>query len=121
MPSYMQNLKGTIRKVKGADPLPVLNPEEQKAAQLRRGGFIALRVGYSKRIHAERIVKEVNEHLAQRKDATLSIVQPANEAKQIAVVTAIDGGVPALRAVDIADVGKLLNDATAEKKDDSAS
>ena len=123
MPSYMQNLKGTIRKVKGADPLPVLDPTEQKNSQFRRSAFIALRVGFSKRVHAERLVQQVHAFRAARmKDATLSIVTPPNEAQQIGVVTAIEGDMPALRAAaDVAEAGKLLTDTAEVKKEDSAS
>lgn len=100
-PSYMQNLKGTIRKVRGADPLPVLDPTEQRNKQFKQGAFVALRVGFSKRVHAERIVEQVHAFRAQQQqNATLSIVTPPNEAQQIAVITDIKAEqLPALNAI----------------------
>ena len=76
MPSYMQNNRGTIRKIRGAEPLPNLSIEEQKANELKRHGFIALRIGFSRRQHAERLVRETNELLERQK---LLAAQPVNE------------------------------------------
>lgn len=86
-PSYMQNYKGTIRKVPGADPLPVLDPVEQRNKIFRQNAFVALRTGFSRRVHAERIVKEVNEELKRRREATVSIVSPDGNMTKIADVT----------------------------------
>lgn len=102
-PSYMQNLKGTIRKVKGADPLPDLSIEDQKNKRFKQGAFVALRTGYSRRVHAERIVKAVNEEL-KRRETTISIVSPDGGVTQVAVVSDI-------KAVDAPALSKILKDA----------
>ncbi len=106
-PSYMQNLKGTIRKVRGADPLPVLDITEQKNKQFKQGAFVALRVGFSRRVHAERIVKAVKEEV-RRREATLSIVTPPNEVKQIAIIRDI-------RAEDLPAMNAILQQVTGEE------
>lgn len=105
-PSYMQNLKGTIRKVRGADPLPVVDPTEQLNKRFKQGAFVALRIGYSRRVHAERIVKAVNEEL-QKREATLSIVTPPNEARQIAIIHDI-------KAEQLPAISDILRDVTGE-------
>ena len=63
----------------------MLDITEQKNKRFKQGAFVALRIGFSRRVHAERIVKAVNEELKKR-EATLSIVTPPNEAQQIAVI-----------------------------------
>jgi hypothetical protein len=115
MPSYMQNYRGTIRKVQGAEPLPNLSIEEQKANELKRHGFIALRIGFSRRQHAERLVRETNEHVVKQQAATLSIVKPPNEARQIAVVT--QEGVVTIPADEVAKYDEIIRDAIAPKED----
>jgi hypothetical protein len=83
-PSYMQNRHGTIRKVRGADPLPDLSIEEQKAKRLRAGGFVALRIGFSK-AKAEERVREAREHLKSLK-ATTELTKPADEKSVVGIL-----------------------------------
>lgn len=44
-PSYV-NARGTIYKVKGAEPLPMLTPTEQRNHAFRAQAFLALRFGF---------------------------------------------------------------------------
>jgi len=52
------NSRGTIYKVKGAEPLAVKTPVEQRNESFRRFGFMALRSGFARRQHVERLEAE---------------------------------------------------------------
>ena len=52
-PGYI-NACGTIYKVKGAKPLPVKTPVEQRNEAVRQQAFVALRIGFERRRHRDR-------------------------------------------------------------------
>ena len=49
------NARGTIYKMKGAEPLPVKTPAEQRRDTFRQHGFMALLSGAANRRHVERL------------------------------------------------------------------
>lgn len=69
MLNYMRSPKGTIYKVNGANPLPVLDPTEQRNQTFRQHGFMALLSGAAKRRHVERLEADRLKALATIREA----------------------------------------------------
>lgn len=63
------NARGTIYKVQGAPPLPVETAAAQRNKSFRQLGFMALRAGFSRRRHIDRLPADRQQALTTIREA----------------------------------------------------
>lgn len=103
-PSYV-NAGGTIYKVKGGKPLEINSPTEQRKQSLCRFGFMALRAGFSRRQHLDR--------LEAKRQKALTAIREARKVSGQVIANVGDRQVP-LTATEANILAKHL-DAAGEK------